>query len=153
MESGFEDCKHIVAIGDNSVRFEVQRWLTEQGFDLISAIHPTASIGRGVKHERGTVVMANSVINSDCTIGQGVIVNTKASIDHDCRIDDGVHIAPGATLCGGVSVGKLTLVGAGAVVAPNTSIGSNVTIGAGATVIKDVVDGDCVVGTPATSIW
>lgn len=139
----------IVAIGNNRARSAVASWLTENGFVLISALHPAAQLARGVIVENGTIVMAGAVINSDAHIGRNVIVNTRASIDHDCIIGDGVHIAPGATLCGAVSVGPGSFVCAGSTIIPNLNIGSNVVIGAGATVISDIPDCVMVVGSPA----
>jgi sugar O-acyltransferase (sialic acid O-acetyltransferase NeuD family) len=139
----------IVAIGSNGARARVARWLTENGFRLVSAVHPSAQLARGVTIGAGTVVMAGAVINSDCAIGDNVIVNTRASVDHDCTIGNGVHLAPGVTLCGTVRVGEGTFVCAGATVIPNLTVGCNVTIGAGATVIRDAPEGVTLVGSPA----
>jgi sugar O-acyltransferase (sialic acid O-acetyltransferase NeuD family) len=142
----------IVAIGSNRARSAVADWLKENRFELVSAVHPAAFLGRGVTVEAGTVVMAGAVINSDSSIGRNVIVNTRASIDHDCVIGDGAHIAPGAILCGTVSIGPGTFICAGVTVIPNVTIGSNVVAGAGSTVIRDVPDGVTVVGRPAMII-
>lgn len=144
--------KGVVAIGSNSVRRNVAAWLVDNGCELVSAVHPSAQLARGVTIGEGTVVMAGVCINSDTVIGRNVIVNTRASIDHDCTIDDSVHIAPGSVLCGSVTVGEGSFVCAGATVIPNLCIGRNVTIGAGATVIRDVSDDLTVVGSPASTI-
>ena len=142
----------IVAIGSNRARSAVAAWLTENSFKLISAIHPSAQLGRVVTVDAGTVIMAGAIINSDSRIGKNVIINTRASIDHDCTVGDGVHIAPGSTLCGTVSVGAGTFVCAGATIIPNLTVGSNVIVGAGSTVIRDVPDGVTVVGNPAKTV-
>lgn len=147
LESGLR--KGIVAIGSNTARRSVAAWMTEHCFELVSAVHPSAQIARGVAIGRNNAVMAGAVINPHCTLGDHVIVNTKASIDHDCTIGDGVHIAPGATLCGTVKVGAGTFICAGATVIPNLTIGCNVVIGAGSAVIKDVRDNVVAVGIPA----
>ena len=142
-------CAGIVAIGSNRARSAVATWLTDSKFDLISAIHPSAQLGRGVTIGGGTAIMAGVIINSDTHIGRNSIINTRASIDHDCVINDCVHIAPGSTLCGTVTIGKQTFICAGATIIPNLTIGSNVTVGAGSLVIRDVPDGVTVVGIPA----
>ena len=139
----------IVAIGSNRARVSVGAWLVEHGFELVSAIHPSAQIARGVTIGSGTVIMAGAVVNSDSAIGYDVIINTGASVDHDCTIGDGAHIAPGTTLCGTVRVGAGTFVCAGSTVIPNLTIGSNAVVGAGSTVIREVADGVTVVGSPA----
>ncbi len=139
----------VVAIGSNRARKEVAQWLEENGFMLVTCIHPAAEIARGVVIERGTVVMAGAVINSDAYVGRNVIVNTRVSIDHDCVVCDSVHIAPGSTLCGTVSVGSGSFICAGSTVIPNLTIGKNVIIGAGSTVIRNVPDFSLEVGVPA----
>ncbi len=139
----------IVAIGSNKARRFVGAWLVDNGFELVTVLHPTAQLARGVVIGNGTVVMAGAVINSDTVIGGNVIVNTRSSIDHDCVIGSYVHLAPGSTLCGAVQVGEDSFICAAATVIPNLTIGSNVTVGAGATVINHIADNLTVVGSPA----
>lgn len=138
--------KILIAIGKNRIRCSVAQWLIKHGYELASAIHPSAQIGRDVSVGGGSVIMANAVINSATTIGENVIVNTGASIDHDCEIHDGVHIAPGTTICGSVRVGELTFVGAGSTVIQNITLGKEVFVGAGTTVYKNVEDSQKIVG-------
>jgi len=142
----------VVAIGSNRARICVAEWLVGNGFSLISCLHPSAQIARGVVIESGSVIMAGAIINSDSHIGYNVIINTRASIDHDCTIGDGAHVAPGATLCGTVTVGLGTFVCAGSTIIPNLTIGPNTIIGAGATVIRDVPQCSLVAGSPARYI-
>ena len=139
----------IVAIGDNASRAAVAAYLDQHGWRFASAVHPRASIGRGVEISPGSVVMAGCVVNADAYLGGHVIINTGATVDHDCRIDDAAHIAPGCHLCGGVSVGQGSLVGAGSTVIPGVRIGKKVIVGAGSTVIRDVADEARVSGVPA----
>jgi len=145
-------CRGIVAIGSNRARAKVAAWLTDNGFDLVSAIHPGALLSRGVRVGSGTVIMAGAVINADTVIGDNVIINTGATVDHDCTVGDSVHIAPGVTLCGTVGVGSGSFICSGATIIPNITVGGNVTVGAGATVIRDVAEGLQVVGTPAREV-
>jgi sugar O-acyltransferase (sialic acid O-acetyltransferase NeuD family) len=139
----------IVAIGSNPARSAVAGWLVANGYQLVSAVHPSAQLARGVSLGEGSVVMAGAVVNPDTKIGCNVIINTRASVDHDCTVEDGVHVAPGVTLCGTVCIGSLSFIGAGATVIPNLSVGSRVMVGAGATVVRDVPDRVTVVGSPA----
>ncbi len=136
----------IVAIGDNRNRLRIARWLSQEGFSLATAVHPSAVIGKEVTIEPGTVIMAGAVINPYTTIGSNVIVNTRASIDHDCIIGEGVHIAPGATLCGSVTIGAETLVGAGSTIIQNITVGNGSLIGAGTTIYQDIPPGTRIVG-------
>ena len=139
----------IVAIGNNDLRAAIAALFTQQGWQFATAVHPSASISRGVELAPGCVIMAGCVINADARLGAHVIVNTGATIDHDCRIADSVHIAPGCHLCGGVSVGRESFLGAGSTVTPGVNIGSKVIVGAGSAVIRDVADETKVSGVPA----
>jgi sugar O-acyltransferase (sialic acid O-acetyltransferase NeuD family) len=142
----------IVAIGDNASRAAVAAYLDQHGWRFANAVHPRASIGRGVKIGPGSVVMAGCVVNADTSVGAQVIINTGATVDHDCGIDDAVHIGPGCHLCGSVSVGRDSLVGAGTTVTPGVRIGKMAIVGAGSTVIRDVADKARVSGSPARSL-
>ncbi|MBE0613570.1 MAG: acetyltransferase [Burkholderiales bacterium] len=139
----------IVAIGDNAGRAAVAALMEPQGWRFANAVHPGASISRGVEIGPGSVIMAACVLNADAHLGAHVIVNTGATLDHDCRIEDTVHIAPGCHLCGGVSVGPGSLLGVGTTVTPGVKIGRNAIIGAGSTVIRDVADYAKISGSPA----
>jgi sugar O-acyltransferase (sialic acid O-acetyltransferase NeuD family) len=139
----------IVAIGDNAAREAVVNWLALNGFSFITAVHPSAVIGRGVVIGAGTAVMAGAVINTGAVVGEHSIINTAATVDHDCNVGDFVHVAPGAHLCGSVVVGRGSCLCAGVTVIPNRSIGANALIGAGSTVLDDVPGGVTAAGTPA----
>jgi sugar O-acyltransferase (sialic acid O-acetyltransferase NeuD family) len=142
----------IIAIGKNSVRASVAHWLDAEGFELVSVIHPHASIGEGVAVGRGTVIMAGCVVNADALLGSNVIVNTGATIDHDCIIGDNAHIGPGSNICGNVSVGSNVLIGVGSTVNPGVKIDQGAIVGAGSTVVHDVPANVTVVGSPARQI-
>ena len=142
----------IVTVGDNAARSKIAAWLLAEGFRLVNALHPAATLARRLSIGNGTVIMAGAVVNSDTCLGANVIINTGATVDHDCVIGDNVHIAPGCHLCGGVTVGARSFLGAGTVVIPGVRIGADVVVGAGSTVINDIADGSRVAGSPATSI-
>ena len=154
-----EDCKKIasenpdfefvIAIGNNEIRKTISE---KYNLKYYKAIHPSAQIGLDVMVGEGTVVMANTAINSSTQIGQHCIINTGAIIEHDNVIEDYVHISPNATLCGTVKIGKLTHVGAGTVIKNNTNICENCIIGAGATIVKDIKEEGTYVGVPAKKV-
>ncbi len=134
-----KNSRWIVAIGNNRIREQIALKLENQGYSFTSAIHPSARIALGTEISPGTVVMANTVINTDTKIGSHVIVNTGALIDHDCNIKDYSHISPGCTLCGHVSIGKSTLLGAGSTVSPCIEIGEQTNCPPGSIIIEPLI--------------
>jgi len=122
------------------------------GFDVVSAVHPSAVVSPSARIGAGATIAAASVVGPDATLGEDVIVNTGAVVDHDCRIGDHVHVAIGARLASGVTLEDEVHVGAGATVLQGLRIGEGAVIGAGAVVVRDVDRGVVVVGVPATTL-
>lgn len=142
----------IVAIGANLLRLEMQKKMSEAGFQFPVLIHPDASVSRFSSIGAGSVICAQAAVIIGARIGLGVIVNTGASVGHDCALEDGVHVAPGVRLAGGVSVGECSWIGIGAAVRECLTIGRGVFVGAGSTIIRDIPDGVTVVGSPGKII-
>ena len=142
----------IIAIGDCRTRLQFADLLREQGFELMNAIHPTASISPSASLGVNVVVAAQAAICVEASIADSVIINTAAVVDHECIVGQGAHICPGAHLAGRVRVGARAFVGLGANVLQCLSIGDDATIGAGAGVIADVPARATAVGVPARVI-
>lgn len=138
-----------VAIGANSVRLDLLKKLSSEGFRFPVLIHPDATVSRSVTLGPGTVVCVQSAVDIDTHIGMGAIINAGATIAHDCTLGDGVHVSPGGRVSGGVTVGECTWLGSGAIVKEMVSIGRRVVVGAGSVVIRDVPDQVTVVGVPS----
>ncbi len=147
-----DEVDFFVAIGNNTIREEIQEKLISKGFSVVKIVHPSAIIGTDVEIGIGTVIMAGVVINSSSKIGNGCIINTSCSLDHDNIIGDYVHISPGSNLAGAVTVGKGCWLGVGSVVSNNINICSGCKVGAGAVVVKDITELGTYVGVPIRRI-
>lgn len=139
----------IVAIGNNKIRQRKLQQLNSVGANLITLIHPSATVSRYTQIGPGSVVVAGAVLNPDCIIGAGAIINTCSSVGHDCTLGIAVHICPGARLAGGTDVGDRAWVGVGSSVRQLIKIGADSIIGAGSAVVKDVRANSIVMGVPA----
>ena len=139
----------VIAIGDNTVRKNIAE---NYNVKYYTAIHPSSIIALDVSIEEGTVVMANTVINTSAKIGRHCIVNTGAIIEHDNIIENYVHVSPNATLCGTVKIGECTHIGANATVKNNIEICNKCIIGAGALVVKNINESGAYVGVPVKGI-
>jgi UDP-perosamine 4-acetyltransferase len=136
-------------VRDNAPRHRLLEAARAAGFHPAGVIHPSAMVSPSARLAPSVQVLAGAVIGPEAQLADGVVVNTRAVVEHDCRIGEYAHIASGAVLAGTVTVGPLAHIGAGAVVRQKISIGRGAVIGAGAAVVKDVADGDVVVGVPA----
>ncbi|MEO8692710.1 MAG: NeuD/PglB/VioB family sugar acetyltransferase [Acidimicrobiales bacterium] len=144
-----QQIRYVIGIGVSSHRRQIDRQLTEWGFEAAVLVHPDATLGAFVALGPGVVIAAGARITTNVTLGRHAHVNVNASVSHDCRIADYVTVSPGVTVSGNVSIGEGTLVGAGSTVIQNLSIGAWVTVGAGAVVVTDLPDAVTAVGIPA----
>lgn len=142
----------VIAIGNNRVREQVVTRLANTGQTFVSVMHPSAIVAPDAFVADGAMLCAGCVVNPGSVIGAHAIVNTAATVDHHNQIGAFVHLAPGVHLGGDVSVGDGTLVGIGATVIHGIKIGKASVVGAGSVVIRDVQDGQIVVGVPARPI-
>jgi len=127
-------------------------YIDSQGLSAPRLIDPDAAVAPTVQIGHGAQILMGARIQNGASIEEWCIVNTAAVVEHDCFIEGNVHVAPGAILCGGVTVGEGAFIGAGALVKEGLKIGNRSTIGMGAVVVRDVSDGQMVVGVPARGI-
>src|SRR5665213_3345434 len=74
----------LIAIGENRTRLQYAALLREQGFELVNAIHPSASVSATAALGTNVVVAALAAVCTEARPGDCVIVNTAATIDHEC---------------------------------------------------------------------
>jgi UDP-perosamine 4-acetyltransferase len=149
-ESGLD--RAFVALGSNTLRATVAARCLAAGLQLVTVVAPTAQVGATARVGPGSVVLHGAVLGANVRVGRCSIINTAASVDHDCVVGDNVHLAPGVNLAGWVVVGDGAMMGIGACAVPGVRIGVGATVGAGAVVIRDVPDGQTVVGVPAQEL-
>jgi UDP-N-acetylbacillosamine N-acetyltransferase len=142
--------RHVVfAFQNNEARLRLGELVKAKGFQLATAIHPTASVASDAVLGAGTVVRAHSAIGPETRIGENCIIGYGAMISHSCVIEDGVHISSGVNLAGAVRVGRAAWIGIGATVIDPCRVGHRCLVGAGAVVTRDLPDGVVAYGVPA----
>jgi len=144
----------LIAVGDPSQRMRIAQSMEDRVGKEGSFISSRAFISHDFVPAPGVQVLSGCCISAEVTLGRGAIVNIGSTISHESQIGDFVSISPGCTLAGRVRVEDQVFIGAGATIMNGTAerpitIGKKSVIGAGAVVIRDVIDGDVVVGVPA----
>lgn len=137
------------SVRDTAVRRAVyERW-SGRGFTFAAVRHPSAVVAVDAVTHAGAQLMAGVVVQPGTVIGANAVLNTRCSVDHDCRIGRHAHLAPGVTVSGGVTVGEGAHVGTGATIIESVSVGPEALVAAGAVVVSDVASGARVAGVPA----
>ena len=138
-----------VAIGNNALRYDLSRRLSDRGCFLLTIRHPRCIISPRAVIGSGVVAIAGSVVNAGARVGEGVILNTLSSVGHDCVVSSYAQLAPGVNLGGGATIGFGVFLGLGVKVVPNVSVGERAVVGAGSIVLRDLPPRTFCHGTPA----
>jgi sugar O-acyltransferase (sialic acid O-acetyltransferase NeuD family) len=138
-----------MGIGGSRSRQLIAECCSQRGIEILTLVHPAATVSRTARLGTGTVVMAGAVVNAEAKVGAAVIVNTGAAVEHDVEIGDYAHVAPNAAMGGGSRLGAFSHLGLGAVVLQGVSIGCHTVVGAGAVVVRNLPDHVVALGVPA----
>lgn len=138
-----------LGVGDNSLRESVSKRCAALGVEILTLVHPDATVSRWASLGAGTVVMAGARINPAASLGRAVIVNTGAVVEHDVVVGDYAHLSPNAVMGGAARLGSHSHLGLGAVILPGVEVGDSAIIGAGAVVVKDIPNSVIATGIPA----
>jgi sugar O-acyltransferase (sialic acid O-acetyltransferase NeuD family) len=144
----------VIAIRDIKLRSIIANYIINKipDFTFTAIIHPTSILGRKIKIGKGSIIMANTIINTYTTIKAFCIIESNSSIDHDSTINEFSNINSGVTTGGNLKVGKETIIDLGVCILENITIGDNCHIRKGALVTKDVAANTIACGVPAKKI-
>lgn len=142
----------VCGVGNPYVRRRLHDLLRDAGLELVTAVHPSATVAPSAHLGPGTVVMPGAVVGPDSHLGEGVVVNTGATVDHDCRLGDFSMVCPGAHLGGNVTLEAFAFVGLGAGIRHGVRIGQGTVVGLGAGVVGSLPAGCLALGLPARAI-
>ncbi len=139
----------VVALGDNAARVELAGVLEERGAQLVSAIHPLASVAASAILGRHVIIGPRAVVCVNATVGAHTVLLSGAIVEHDSTLGRGVRLDPAVRLAGNVTIEAGASVGVGACVIPGRCVGAGANVAPGAVVIRDVPAGAAVGGAPA----
>ena len=139
-------------IGNNDVRAKLFEKVLENGFEVVTLIHPSSVVSQSSILGLGTVVMPNVVINAQVIVKDCVILNSSCVVEHQCYINKFTHISPNVALAGDVTVGEFTHIGIGSNIIQGVNIGNNCIIGAGSTIVNNIESNIKAYGNPCRNI-
>lgn len=144
----------ILAIGNNWTRKGMADKIGDiaPGLEFVTAVHPGATIGRGVKIGKGSVIMPGAIVNANSRMGDFCILNTNSSLGHDGIMENFSSIASGVCTGGNLLLGRFSAISLGANLIENIAVGEHSLIGAGSLVVRDVRAYSVVYGSPARLI-
>ncbi len=149
-EKDKKKCVVFIAIGDNKVREKIFNTVTGWHIPVISLIHPSCYIARGVVIEENVYIGPKAIVNANTLLRRGVIINSGVIVEHDNYIGEFSHLAPGVITGGGVKVGKKSFVGLGAIINDHIELKDSITVGSGAVVNKSFSKSNIILmGIPA----
>ena len=109
-------------------------------------------IGAHSKVGQGCLLLGNSRISVNCSIGDFVSINYCADIGHDATVGSFTHIGAFGFMGGYSKLGSGVTMHPRVSVLPHKSIGNDATLGAGSVCIRNVKPGMTVFGLPAKAI-
>lgn len=144
----------IISFGDNHLRGTVADEVEGQlpGFVWQTVIHPSVWIAGGCQIGHGVLMMAGSIVNPDCTLGDHSTLGTRASLDHDSVLGHCASLAPNVATGGECRVGDYSAIGIGASISHGRTVGDHAVVGAGSVVTRDIPDRVVAYGVPARPV-
>lgn len=151
MRAKNEQILFTVALGNSHHRRRIAEKCIEAGMIPFSA--SAATLHRYSEIGEGAVLCGYTIVQANARIGKFFQLNMHSYVAHDCVIGDFVTFAPHVCCNGNVHIGDDSYIGTGATLINGKDdkplvIGRGVTIGMGAVVLRDVPDGEIVIGNP-----
>lgn len=116
---------------------------------FLSFIHPSAYVAKSAKLGVGHIILANCAINNNVVIGDFNTMNTNSLIGHDTIIGDNNFMAAHTCIGSGLKIGNGNFTGLNCSIKNFVEIGDYNLIGMASNVVKNVTDGNILVGNPA----
>jgi UDP-perosamine 4-acetyltransferase len=130
----------IVAVGDNYIREAHYYALSNMGYELVNAVHPTALIAPDVTLGQGVVVAEGCILATGVSVGNNVLVGSGSVLSVRVEVGENVNIGPRVCLGGACTVKRNSHIGIGVSVASYLTIGKNAIVPVGAAILENVAD-------------
>jgi len=97
------------------IRIKIFENLKKHNAQMATVVSPRAYVSKYSKIGEGSIILHDSLINSNVAVGMNCIVNTKALIEHDAIIENDCHISTAAVVNGNCHIEAGSFIGSNAV--------------------------------------
>jgi sugar O-acyltransferase (sialic acid O-acetyltransferase NeuD family) len=149
------EAQFVVCAGSGIARRQIVERLAGRNIGaarMATVIHPTVSVPSTCIVGRGSVVLAQTVLTADVTVGDHVVVMPHVVLTHDDTVSDFATLCAGVVLGGNVRVGAGSYLGMSSSVRQNVKLGEGATLGMGSALLQDVPAGETWAGVPAAPL-
>lgn len=139
----YQDVYYVYSLYREDLIHERSELLYSLNFPLekfCNFIHPLARVSKKAKMGLGNIIMMNSIVQMNVTLGNFNTV-LGSSIGHDSDLGNNNFFAGRCTMGGCCSIGSENFFGLGTIIPSETKIGSHNFIGAGCCVMRKLKDG------------
>ena len=146
------DTRLLICVGAGAIREAIVDRLALLGVNsdaYTTLVDPSVNNNGNSAVGRGSIVLANSVLTADVSIGKHVVVMPNVTLTHGNTVEDFATIAAGATFGGDVRIGRGAYVGMNASVRQRLHIGDYAVLGMGAALLQNLPQGQTWAGIPA----
>jgi len=138
-----KDFSLFIAMGHtnmNKNRAKIFNECKKLGYELLSYVHPTSTIGEDVKMGENCLVLENNVIQPFVTIGDDVIIWSNNIISHDVVIKDHCFIIHQVVISGYVTIESYCIIAANSTINNRVIIAKECIIGMGTLIMKNTIE-------------
>lgn len=116
---------------------------------FLSFRHPSAYVAKSALLGGANIILANCAINNNVVMGNFNTMNTNSLIGHDTVIGNNNFIAAHTVIGSGLKIGNGNFTGLNCSIKNFVEMGDYNLIGMASNVVKNVSDGNILVGNPA----
>ena len=110
------------------------------GYELLSYVHPTSTIGEDVTMGENCLILENNVIQPFVTLGDDVIIWSNNVISHDVVIKEHCFIIHQVVISGYVTIEPYCIIAANSTIRNRVTIAKECIIGMGALIMKNTIE-------------
>lgn len=144
-----DEVEMLVAVGETRERKNLFERIKQENLSFGRLIDPSVVVHEDTVLGEGVIILRGCILSTRAVLGDNAALSFGVILGHDNQVGEHAYLAPGVTTGGFVQWDSCSFGGLRACVREHVHIGRHAIVGQGAVVLKDVEDGQAVVGNPA----